>query len=311
MIRIDLHQHVWTAPLLEALSHRRFAPFVRCDGGVTVLHSDGEQPYVIDVAAEAPERRVAALRQDGLDRAVVALSSPIGIEALPREQALELIDAHLRGVAALPSGRFEAWGPIALDRPDPREVDGRLAGGCIGISIPAGALAGPARLDAIGPVLARVAERGALLFVHPGRAPGQRPETALLDEPLWWRALTDYVAQMQAAWLTFATAGRRELPDLKVVWAMLAGAAPMQLERLDGRGGPPVELRDPNQFYDTSGYGPAAVETLARRVGEGQLVYGSDRPVIEPVPTGRERLLQTQAGELLSPAIAPLEVLAA
>ena len=300
--RADLHQHLWTAPLLDALATRRFAPFVRREAGVTVLHSDGEQPYVIDVAAELPERRAAALRDDGLDRAVIALSSPIGIEALPREEALELIDAHLRGMRSLPS-RFSAWGPVALDRPDPAEVDARLAAGCTGISLPAGALAGPARLDAIGPVLERVAEHGALLFVHPGRAPGQRAETALLDEPLWWRALTDYVAQMQAAWLTFATVGRRALPELTIVWAMLAGTAPLQLERLGSRGGPPVELRDPDQFYDTSGYGPAAVETLARRVGEAQLVYGSDRPVIDPVPTGRERLLQLQASELLARAV--------
>ena len=40
---------------------------------------------------------------------------------------------------------------------------------------------------------------------------------------------------------------------------------------------------------------------MARRVGETQLLYGSDRPVVEPVPTGRERLLQENAG-LMFPA---------
>jgi predicted TIM-barrel fold metal-dependent hydrolase len=111
---------------------------------------------------------------------------------------------------------------------------------------------------------------------------------------------------MQAAWLTFAALGRREYPDLKVVFAMLAGGGPLVSERLSSRGGPELDLRDPNTYYETSSYGPAAVEMTARRVGPRQLVYGSDRPVVEPTPTGRERELQANAAELLAdiPAIA-------
>jgi predicted TIM-barrel fold metal-dependent hydrolase len=285
--------------LLAALEQRHALPLVRREGDVTVLHSAAEQPYVIDTESGLPAQRAAAVLADGLDLAVIAISSPIGIEALPRDEALALIEAHLAGVAALPSDRFTAWGPVALDRPDPSEVDERLDAGCVGISLPAGALAGPDRLERIGPLLERVALRGVPLFVHPGRAPGQRHVLAEFGEPLWWRALTDYVAQMQAAWLTFASFGRRELPDLQVVWAMLAGVAPLQLERLGSRGGPPVEPGDPDQFYECSSYGPAAIETLARRIGAAQLVYGSDRPVVEPLASGREALLQVRAGELL------------
>jgi 6-methylsalicylate decarboxylase len=297
MMRIDVHQHIWTVPLVERLAARETLPLVRRSDGLTVLHSAAEQPYLIDLAAEAPERRATLVRADRVDLALIALSSPIGIEALPREQALELIDAHLDGVAALPS-EFAPWGPIALDGADPADVDALLARGCVGISIPAGALDGPDRLDRLGPVLERAADRHTPVFVHPGRAPGQRPGAAAFGEPLWWRALTDYVEQMQAAWLTFAAFGRREHPGLTVVFAMLAGCAPLQAERLDTRGGPPVELHDPNIFYESSSYGPAAVETIARRVGEAQLLYGSDRPVIDPIVTGREGVLQANAANL-------------
>ena len=86
------------------------------------------------------------------------------------------------------------------------------------------------------------------LFIHPGRAPGQRPAATEFGEPLWWRPLTDYVSQMQAAWLTFAAFGRREHPDLRVVFAMLAGGAPLLSERLSSRGGPELDLRDPNTY---------------------------------------------------------------
>ena len=61
-----------------------------------------------------------------------------------------------------------------------------------------------------------------------------------------------------------------------------------------------IDLRDPLLFYETSSYGPAAVETLARRVGEAQLLYGSDRPVIEPTMTGREAVLQTRSASLFT-----------
>ncbi|MHB1834736.1 MAG: amidohydrolase, partial [Solirubrobacteraceae bacterium] len=78
------------------------------------------------------------------------------------------------------------------------------------------------------------------------------------------------------------------------------GGGPLLSERLSARFGPPIELDDPLVFYESSSYGPAAVEAMVRRVGERQLVFGSDRPVIEPVRTGRDEALQRNAGALLS-----------
>jgi len=298
-MRIDVHQHIWTESLIERLAARDALPLVRRRRGLTVLHSTAEQPYLIDAAAEAPERRAALVRRDGLDLALIAISSPIGIEALPRESALELIGAHLEGIRALPD-RFTAWGPLPLDGIDADDVDDVLAQGCVGVSLPAGALGGAGQLARIGPVLDRITARRVPLFVHPGRGLGQRQVEAGFGEPRWWRALTDYVAQMHAAWLTFTTIGRREHPELVMLFAMLAGCAPLLSERLDSRGGPAVDLRDPGIFYETSSYGPAAVEMMARTVGAAQLLYGSDRPVIEPIATGREAMLQTNGADLFA-----------
>ena len=98
-MHIDVHQHLWTEPLLDSLATRQTLPFVRRSHGLTVLHSAGEQPYLIDLEAEACGRRASLLDADGLDLALVALSSAIGVEALPRAEACELIEAHLRGRA--------------------------------------------------------------------------------------------------------------------------------------------------------------------------------------------------------------------
>ena len=86
---------------------------------------------------------------------------------LAPDQAHELIAAHLDGVLAL-GDQFVAWGPIGIRRPDPADVDAVLARGCVGISLPSAALADLDALEAIGPVLERVQELDAPLFVHPG-----------------------------------------------------------------------------------------------------------------------------------------------
>jgi 6-methylsalicylate decarboxylase len=298
-MKIDIHQHLWTEPLVQALASRDELPFVRREHGLTVLFLAGERPYVIDLFAEAPERRVELVELDGLDRALLCLSSPLGIESLPREQALPLIDAYHEGALAL-GDPFGVWGALALDRPDPADIDRALSLGCIGISLPAGALSDVEALVRLRAVLARLELRGAPLLVHPGPGPGSTfgggrddrrtvGETSLSD-PLWWPALTRYVAEMQSAWLAFLNGGRPAHPQLRVVFSMLAGLAPLHSERLCSRGGPTVEP-DPLVFYDTSSYGPAAVRLLEQTVGSDRLLYGSDRPVVEPSEHGMPGLL--------------------
>jgi 6-methylsalicylate decarboxylase len=280
-VKIDIHQHFWTDPLVEALAARDELPFVRHEQGLTVLFLAGERPYVIEREDEDATRRAQLVEADGLDRALVCLSSPLGIESLPRPGATRLIEAYLDGALAL-GEEFGVWAPIALDRIDPADVDRALDRGCAGISLPAGALGSVDMLARLSPTLDRVQERGAPLFVHPG--PGSRLPTqeATLGDPLWWPALTRYVAEVHAAWFVFVTAARRQFPDLRVVFAMLAGLAPLHTERLLARGGPEVDLEDPLTFYDTSCNGPYAISLMDRLVGGDQLVYGSDRPVADP-----------------------------
>jgi hypothetical protein len=284
-MRIDVHQHMWTEPLVRALARREELPFVRQEQGLTVLYLAGERPYVIDLDAEAFARRLALVEGDGLDRALLCLSSPLGIESLPREQALELLDAYHEGALEL-GEPFGVWGALALDRVDPADVEAVLDRGCLGLSLPAGALADLDGLTRLGPVLARLESRNAPLLVHPG--PGTTPLAgeASLGDPLWWAALTRYVAEMQAAWLAFTSVGRRSHPRLRVIFTMLAGLAPLHAERLAARGGPSECGCDPLSFYDISSYGPLAARQLAEVVRSEQLLYGSDRPVVEPREVG-------------------------
>ena len=270
MPRTDLHQHLWPDDLLRGLAARGAPPRLRSDDRGWVLELAGEPPAVADLAVHDP-----ATRTDGLDRIVVAPSTPLGIESLPAREAQSLLDAYHAGVLAL-GEPFALWASVPLAAPAADEVEGLLDAGAVGLCLPAEALVSPPALDRVAPLLERLADCDAPLLVHPGAAAGH------LCVPTWWPAMTSYVASMHAAWLAWAAWGRAAHPRLKVVWAMLAGCAPLHAERLGARGGPAHAVHDELAWFDVSSYGPRAIDAMLRVVGVDRLVLGSDRPVVDP-----------------------------
>jgi predicted TIM-barrel fold metal-dependent hydrolase len=280
VLRIDVHQHLWSEPLVQALARRSVAPYVRRSGHVWELRLPSEDACTIDVVGDEPAIRGALVALDGLDLALVALSGPLAVESLPSDEAWPLIDAFHAGVDALPAS-FSGWGALPLRGAVPADVDRVLDRGYTGVCLPAGAIASPAALERVGPLLERLEHRAAVLFVHPGPNPWA-PLPDADAAPPWWPAMTSYVAGMHAAWHAFVAHGRRSHPHLRVVFAMLAGGAPLHLERLAARGGPAARALDRNLYYDTSSYGVRAIDAMVRVVGIDQLVHGSDRPVVAP-----------------------------
>jgi 6-methylsalicylate decarboxylase len=292
----DIHQHLWPEPLLSELSRRREPPHLtrRATGWVLRLRGEPETP--LDLADHDPERRAALITADGLERALVAPSVPLGIEALPPGEAEPLLNAYHDGVAALPAA-FGAWAAVGLAAPDPAPLERLLDGGFAGACVAADALTSPAGFDRLGPVLETLERRSAPLLVHPG------PAAATAGMPAWWPALTDYVAAMNAAWHAFAVWGRPAHPRLRVCFAMLAGLAPLHRERLVARGG--IAVSDPDAFLDVSSYGARAVDAVLREVGVDRLVHGSDRPVVARPETAvgdavREALQRRNPARLLA-----------
>ncbi|MEN3281336.1 MAG: 6-methylsalicylate decarboxylase [Solirubrobacteraceae bacterium] len=273
MPAIDIHQHLWPEPLLSALSTRREPPMLVRRGSDWALRLRGEPEAPVDLADHDPDRRAALVRADGLDRALVAPSVPLGIEALAADEAEPLLEGYHQGVAELPD-EFGAWAAVGLAQPDPAALAQLLDAGFVGACVSAGALAGPDGFDRLAPVLETLERRGAPLLVHPGPTAATDAERM----PGWWAALTGYVASMQTAWHAFAVWGRPAHPRLRVCFAMLAGLAPLQRERLIARGGPATS--DPDVFLDVSSYGPRTVDAVLREVGVDRLVEGSDRPVV-------------------------------
>jgi hypothetical protein len=305
MPRTDVHQHLWPEALVAGLARRDTAPRLYRSGARWALELAGEPPGEIDLPAQSgPEERIGRLDRDEIDVALIAPSTPLGIEALPPEEAAPLLGAFNHGVLEL-GERFRLWATLP-EGAGPAALDALLDAGAIGLCLSGRRLGSPAALAAHAPLLTRLAARRAPLLVHPGPAPASRHGV-----PSWWPAMTAYIAEMQAAWLAFAAWGRVVHPRLTVVWAMLAGGAPLHAERLAARGGPASAVSDPRSLYDVSSYGHKAIDAMLRTVGVDRLLYGTDTPVVDPPdlsrlgPAVRHALAETNPASLVPTPLVP------
>jgi hypothetical protein len=272
VIAVDLHQHLWPEDVLRTLEGRSSAPRAVHRRGTWEVRLRHEPTFVVDPADHDPMVRAQRLTAVGIDRAVVALSSPVGVESVPGAVA-----AWSAAATTLPAG-LGWWAAVPHDVPALEQAAvarDAIADGAAGLCLSAAVLRSLAHAEAALPLLRQVESHGVPVFVHPGEADGAA------DDPGWWSPTTSYVAQMHIAWHAFHVAVRPALPGLRVVFALLAGLAPLHLERTVGRGASlQGAVDDPRSFYDTSSYGPAAIRAMACAVSTGQLVHGTDHPVV-------------------------------
>jgi predicted TIM-barrel fold metal-dependent hydrolase len=256
MAAYDVHQHLLPPTLVEALRARREPP--RIAGGSLEL-AEGTFPF--DERDHDLGERIALLDRDEIDIAIVSLAPTMETEG--KQELEDAYNEGIRDVVAEAGGRLRAF------------AAGTCLDGFAGVCVSAQALMG-----GLGSLPGELVRTGQVLFVHPG-PPGAPPAGA----PLWWTAVVDYPAQMQAAyyaWLDDDVAGH---PDLDVVFAVLAGGAPVQLERLRSRGGDPERASHTRTHLDVASYGARALELCLTALGPDRLVYGSDRPVVDAAPT--------------------------
>ena len=266
--RIDVHQHLWPEAFLAALA-RRTAAALRADAAAAGPRPPRRARAAVDPAAHDPDAARPGAEADGVERALGRAVAPAGHRgAAARGEARPLLDAWHDGVLEL-GAPFGAWGASRSTAPTRRTSTRCSTAARVGASRCPPARSPPRpRLERRGPLLDALAARGAPLFVHPGPAPAPAGARARRGGPRSPR----YVADMHAAWLAWAAWGRPAHPRLRVLFAMLAGGAPLHAERLAARGGPADAVHDPLTFYDTSSYGPTAVDAMAARRRVDQLV---------------------------------------
>jgi 6-methylsalicylate decarboxylase len=247
MTSFDVHQHLWPERLVDALRRRERPP--RIDDDVLVL---AEGTFPAGLEDHVLETRLALLDSVDVDVALVSLQPTLACDGIP-----ELVEAYHDGIlelVAASGGRLRAFAAG-----DCREG---FAGACV---------SGPALMAGLGDLPERLVQAGQVLFVHPGPVPPP-PD----DAPSWWPAIVDYCAQMQAAYAHWSAHAH---PDLPIVFGILAGGAPFQLERLRTRGGGLPEM---NAYFDAASYGRFALELTAEACGRDRILFGSDAPVMRP-----------------------------
>ena len=113
MDSFDVHQHLWPEAVLRVLERRAGAPRARWQDERWRLDLPGEPSFFVHPREHDPESRVDAL---DVDRALVALSSPVGAEELPARDALAVIAAWEEAAGALPA-RLGWWAATPADLP--------------------------------------------------------------------------------------------------------------------------------------------------------------------------------------------------
>jgi 6-methylsalicylate decarboxylase len=262
MTVVDVHQHLWPPELVEVLRRRKQPP--RLEGSRLTVVGEGERD--VDLTVHDLGRRLALLDSCGIDVAVMSLPPTLGIDELPLGEADELVDAYEHGILELVATADGRIRPLSVR---PREAG--FAGVCVGA-------AKLAALDELAPWLDELADRNAFLFVHP--QPASRPPAA----PDWWIPVVEYTAQLHAAYAAWLAHGAERWPSLKVVFASLAGGGPFHLERLRAWGIAQRDVLHENVFFETSSYGTRALELCLSTFGVGQLLFGSDTPVLDAAP---------------------------
>jgi len=261
-VTTDVHQHLWPEPFVAALSARTRPP--RLAGHD--LYLDGEPVWPLNLELNELETRLALLERWEIDRAVVSLQPTVGLERLPADEADDLAGVWEAGILDLARASRGRIVPLAARKP---------AEGFAGLCVAASELLD---LDAIEPRLEALVRSGGFLFVHPGSA------NAPSGAPDWWTAIVDYTAQMQAAYASWLAAGAARWPELDIVFAILAGGAPFQLERMAARGLDERAAMLPRVWFDTATYGRRAMDLVLSTFGVDRMIFGSDIPVVDPQP---------------------------
>jgi 6-methylsalicylate decarboxylase len=259
-VATDIHQHLWPEQFVAALSARTQPP--RLAG--SDLYLDGEPVWTLDIDAHELETRLALLDRWELDRAVVSLQPTLGLDRLSAEEADELAGVWEAGILEL--GRASRGRIVPLGARKPAE-------GFAGLCVAGRELLD---LDRLAPRLDALLRSRGFLFVHPGA--GSAPDGA----PDWWTGIVDYTAQMQAAYASWLAWGAARWPELDVVFAILAGGAPFQLERMAARGLDERAAMLPRVWFDTSTYGRRSLDLVLSTFGVDPMIFGSDIPVVDP-----------------------------
>jgi aminocarboxymuconate-semialdehyde decarboxylase len=280
-VRVDFHVHL--APDLDD-EQAAVLVIARDDEGRLVL--DGHAVGPPDLYA--PDRLLAALAANGLDRAVVSVPPPFFRQDLDAEAAAAWVRAINDGLAAVAAAHDQLL-PLAylpLEHPEAAIAEARRLreeGGWAGFCAAAGGRSVSLADDALAPLWRALDQDAALLLLHPGATPDRRLEEFYLHNLLGNPVET----AVAAAHLVFGDVLPTH-PRMRVLLVHCGGCVPDLVPRWDHgvathRPGLRPLTEPPSTavrrfFVDCLVHDPGAVDRAVEVFGEDKLVLGSDWP---------------------------------
>jgi aminocarboxymuconate-semialdehyde decarboxylase len=256
-------------------------------------------------ALREPDRLLAYLDSQGIDRAVVSVPPPFFHQDQDAEAAAASVRAVNDGLAkvARDEERFLPLAYLPLEHPDLAIAEQRRLreeGGWAGYCASAGGRSASLANAALAPLWAALDDEAALFLLHPGMSPDPRLEEFYLHNLLGNPVET----AIAAAQLVFGDVLPRH-PSMRVLLVHCGGCVPNLVPRWDhgvATDRPGLEpLTEPpstqvRRFYvDCLVHDPGALDRAVEVFGEDKIVLGSDWPF--PMGTEDPESLIAHRGE--------------
>jgi aminocarboxymuconate-semialdehyde decarboxylase len=277
---VDVHAHATVPGIAEVL---KGTPLERYGQGGRAL---------------GPER-IRELDKRGIDIQVLDINTFWWYNAADRELAAKIVDTHDRGLAAWVNSnhdRFLALSSPALQFPDLAAQ--QLEHAVKNLGMVGGAIAGHVQGEPLSdpkfdPFWAKAQELGVMLFMHPNNA-----ENAIKEDGLKGRGdLGNIIGNPLETSLFLShmiydgTLDR--FPNLKICAAHAGGYMPSYLGRTEvacdvRQNAGCLNKKKPSEYLKTQIYvdsmvfSPEGIRHLVAEVGPGQVVYGTDIPLVWP-----------------------------
>ncbi len=309
---IDFHAHFIAPKLMDMLVARDDNPRISGRGADMLYHMPvSTLPY--SSAYFDMDERINYLDHIGMDAQVLSLPGLLGIDYLPLDQSLPMINVsndYLASQAEKHKGRIFALAAVPLA--DTGAMLSELKRsveelGMMGAILPNNAFLSLDHANALKPLFEYGNSQRLHFFIHPGWRHDEYPVLDRRpndpDELLIARGALGVQHDVALAMITLLyTDFLDQFPDVTVHMANLGGTFPMVVERMHHT----VEARFPdakmppsrkeNLYVDTSSLGPRAIDLAAEIYGADRLLVGTDTPIFS-AETGLKSIRSTNLSE--------------
>ncbi len=295
---IDMQSHYMPDAMADGLRRRRAAPWVEtADDGSERIHLPIGS---LDFGAQFTDMDARLDFMDGLgvDRQLLSFPSLFGLDSLPADQSLPLLQMFNDDVSALCArhpDRFTGVASLPFAHMDAMLAEFRRARvdlGLIGALLPNNCFISIAEAEKLRPLFELGQELGAHFFIHPGRRPDEVPEDDskpgqyLFADLVLHRQALDVQNKVAACMTTLLFSDILDpYPDISVQVANLGGTLPMVIERMDhalGLRAPdaaPPTSQTRRVHVDCSSLGARSLELAVAIYGADRILVGTDCPI--------------------------------